>query len=186
MARLLTWSAGNVTPKGQPSRMTCWLTAYEMLFNSGGMYAKTQYDIERILKDGGFNPGTSKDNGISDEDFVQVSEILGTGTLLPGQLCGIGGLSRNLNNYGVLWVALQIPINQKKPDGPRYRHIVIVVGVDEERGQVGIINPWKENAADIPCVVWLDWSWFKNGIRHTESVDAGCQYFKKQTARAGA
>ena len=186
MARVLTWGAGNVIPKGQPSRMTCWLTAFEMLFNSGGMSAATQYDIERILNDGGFNVGAAKSAGFSDEDFVKVSEILGTGALLPGQLCSIGGLSCKLNNYGVLWVALQIPVNQKKPDEARYPHIVIVVGVDEERGQVGIINPWKENAADLPCIVWLDWSWFSNGIRYTESVDAGCQYFKKQAARAGA
>ena len=96
--------------------MTCWLTAYEMLYNSGGMFSTTQYDIERTLERGGFNVGAAKGGGFSNEDFVKVSEILGTGTLLPGQLCDISGLSRNLNNYGVLWLAMQIPVNQKKPD----------------------------------------------------------------------
>lgn len=186
MSRNLTWSAANVTPKGQPSRMTCWLTAFEMLFNSGGMYATTQYDIERILRSSNFDVDTAIGIGFNDEDFVKVSEILGTGALLPGQSCTIGGLSRNLMNYGVLWFALQIPLDQKKVDDKRYKHIVIVVGVDEERNQVGVINPWKENTWDIPCVAWLDWQWFANGIRHTEGVDAGCQYFKRQTARAGA
>ena len=60
MARVLRRSAGNVTPKGQPGRMTCWLTAYEMLFNSGGMHAATQYDIERRLNNGGFNVAAAK------------------------------------------------------------------------------------------------------------------------------
>ena len=184
MARVLTWSANNVTPKGQPSRMTCWLTAYEMLFNSGGQTYVNQYDIERRLTDGGFDVAAAKGGGFSDEDFTTVSEILNTGAMLPGALCSISGLSRNLTNYGVLWVALQIPKNMKKPDGARYPHIIIVLGVDEEYNQIGIVNPWKENPADDPIVAWVDWSWFRTSLRHTESVDAGCQYFKRGAARS--
>ena len=186
MARVLTMNASNVIPKGQPSRMTCWLTAYEMLFNSGGLAYITQHDIERRLKDGGFDVNSSKAGGFSDEDFPAVAKILNTGTLFPGQLYTIGGVAGKLHNYGVLWLALQIPIDPRKPDGNRYPHIIIVVGVDEERKQVGIINPWKENPADIPCITWADWRWFVSSIRYTEGVDAGCQYFKPAVARAGA
>jgi hypothetical protein len=182
MTRVLTTNAKNITPKGQPSRMTCWLTAYEMLFNSGGEFC-TQADIEKRLKDGGFNVEYAKSSGIGEDDFSIMARILKTGTLLPGQLLTIGALAVKLTNYGVLWVALQIPKDIYKPNGERYPHIIIVCGVDVERDQVAIINPWKENPADIPCLAWVDWSWFRKSIQYTQSVDAGCQYYQRGGSR---
>ena len=180
MARKLAMNANNVKPKGQPlGSNECWLTAYEMLFNSGGEVSITNFDIKKRLETGGFNVRSSLVSGLLDEDFMKMSRILNTGALLPGQLSSIGGMARNLQNYGVLWLALQIPKDPKKIEGERYKHIIVVLGVDEELDQVGIVNPWMENAADTPALAWVDWKWLRSSLWYTESVDAGCQYYKR-------
>jgi Papain-like cysteine protease AvrRpt2 len=184
MAQILTANARNVKPKGQGSEKTCWLTAYEMLFNSGGEFSTTWMDIQKRLKDGGFDSTISTGAGLLDDDFIKMSRILNTGTLYPGQLYTIGGVSRNLLNYGVLWLALQIPKNKFKIDGERFKHIIVVVGVDEENESVGIINPWMQNGADYPTVTWPEFSWLHNSIRYTEGLEAGCQYYRRGDARS--
>ncbi len=179
MAKNLTANARNVVPKGQPGANECWLTAYEMLFNSGGEMSVTNFDIEARLKAGGFNTGVSMTSGLCDEDFTKMSEILNTGRLLPGQLWSFGGVSRNLQNYGVLWLALQIPKEMNKPKGERFKHIIIVLGTDEETNEVAIINPWMQNKADYPILTWVKYDWIQKGISYTESLDAGCQYYQR-------
>jgi Papain-like cysteine protease AvrRpt2 len=183
MAKNLTANARNVVPKGQPGANECWLTAYEMLFNSGGQMSVTNFDIADRLKAGGFDPGVSMTGGLCDEDFTKMSEILNTGRLLPGQLGSIGGMSRNLHNFGVLWLALQIPKNPKKIDGERFKHVIVVLGVDEEKNEVAIVNPWMQNPADYPVLQWVAWDWIRVGLRYTESLDAGCQYYRRSAAR---
>jgi Papain-like cysteine protease AvrRpt2 len=182
MARVLAANARNVFPKGQPGGNECWLTAYEMLFNSGGLHV-TNFDIRDKLIDGGFDAGTSMSKGLIDDDFTKMSEILGTGRLLPGQVGSIGGMCRNLQNFGVLWLALQIPKDSKHPEGDRFNHIIVVLGVDEERNEVAIINPWMQNPADYPKLQWVSWKWVGDGVRYTESLDAGCQYYRRSPAR---
>lgn len=183
MAQILTANARNVRAKGQAGRNQCWLTAYEMLFNSGGQVNVTNFDIRDRLIAGGFDAGTSMSSGLSDTDFTKMSEILNTGRLLPGQVCSISGMSRNLQNFGVLWLALQIPKNPKNIDGERFKHVVVVLGVDEEKKEVAIVNPWMENAADYPVVQWVAWNWIRVGLRYTESLEAGCQYYRRSAAR---
>ena len=102
--------------------MTCWLTAYEMLFNSGGENV-TQFDIENRLTKGGFCVGAAKGMGLSDDDFVKASEILGTGTMYPGCLWSFGGLRSKLQLYGSLWVALFVCPDFTKPK-ERFHHII--------------------------------------------------------------
>ena len=174
--RVETKNAKNLTAKGQPSRMTCWLTAYEMLVNSGGYPAYTQVDVEELLKKGGFNVAEVKSKGLLDDDFVRAADALKLGRMLPGCLSSIGGVATKLQLYGVLWVALQIPKDMKNISGGRYPHIIIVFGVDEQLNQIGIVNPWKENPTDFPSKAWVDWQWFRNSLWGSESVDAGCQY----------
>jgi Papain-like cysteine protease AvrRpt2 len=182
MARVLAANAQNVVPKGQPGENECWLTAYEMLFNSGGQHI-TNFDIKDRLEKAGFDAGTAMSKGLIGDDFTKMSEILNTGRLLPGQLGSIGGMSRNLQNFGVLWLALQIPKDEKNPDGKRFNHIIVVLGVDAERNEVAIINPWMQNRADYPILQWVKWDWIRVGLRYTESLDAGCQYYRRSPAR---
>src|SRR5437016_5636984 len=109
MARVLNQAGQNVKPKGQPSRNTCWLTAYEMLFNSAGFAAVNQYDIERMLAEGGFGDvATAKAAGLLDTDLPKTAQALGLGTKFNSELATIGGVARNLQQHGVLWVAMQI------------------------------------------------------------------------------
>lgn len=175
MARILTTSGTRVNPKGQPSLNECWLTAYEMLFNSGGEYYATSDDIKNRLNNGGFGVETSVNQGLLDEDFLKMSQILNTGALFPRDVASFSGMSQALQNYGVLWLALQI----KNPKGPRFHHIVIALGTDQEHKQIGIVNPWKENDYDLPSVTWRDWDWMSDSIKFTQNLEAGCQYFRK-------
>ena len=175
-----TWmpeSSKRVKAKGQPSRMTCWLTAYEMLFNSGGENI-TQYDIENRLRNGGFNLDAAKGGGLLDDDFAKASRILGTGGMYPGCLYTIGGVRAKLQAYGSLMVPLFVNADYRKPN-ERYHHVIIVLGVDEERNQLVIANPWKQNTMDEPVIQWVNWKWFVEGLPVTESVLAGCQYYKR-------
>jgi hypothetical protein len=175
MTQWMPESAKKIKPMGQPSRMTCWLTSYAMLFNSKGQNL-TEYDIEQKLKNGGFDIDAAKARGLSDEDFVNASKILGTGAMMPGCLWSFAGLRTKLQLHGVLWTALYINPDVSKPD-VKYHHIMIICGVDEEHEKVAIINPWKQNPMDFPTVVWPDWKWLRGGLAGTESVTAGCQYF---------
>jgi hypothetical protein len=183
MAQILTANARNVRAKGQAGRNECWLTAYEMLFNSGGQLSVTNFDIRDTLEKAGFDAATAMSSGLSDDDFTKMSEILNTGCLLPGQLLTIGGMSRNLQNFGVLWLALQIPKDPKHIDGARFPHVIVVLGVDAEKNEVAIVNPWMQNSADYPILQWVPWEWIRVGLRHTESLDGGCQYYRRSAAR---
>jgi hypothetical protein len=175
MARWMPEGAKRLTPLGQPSQMTCWLTSYAMLFSSKGENV-SQEEIEKRLNDGGFDVATAKGSGLSDDDFVKASSILKTGGMLPGCLWTLQGVRTKLQLHGVLWLALFINPDISKPN-VKYHHIMIICGVDEEREQVAIINPWKCNPMDFPIVVWADWKWIRSGLWGTESVTAGCQFF---------
>lgn len=175
MARWMPEGAKKITPLGQPSRMTCWLTSYQMLFASKGENV-SQAEIEKRLNDGGFDVALAKGKGLSDEDFVKASQILGTGGMLPGCLWSLPGVRTKMQLHGVLWVGLFINPDIAKPN-ERFYHVMIFCGVDEEREQVAIVNPWKQNPMDFPTVVWADWKWLRGGLPGTESVTAGCQYF---------
>src|SRR5437667_9178229 len=118
MARIMNQAGQNVVPKGQPSRNTCWLTAYEMLFNSAGFKSLNQFDIERMLGEGGFSDiGTAKSAGLLDTDLPKTAAALGLGTKYTSELASIGSVARNLAQHGVLWVAMQIPKDPNDPDG---------------------------------------------------------------------
>ena len=177
MAKWMPDSSKRVVPKGQPSQMTCWLTAYEMLFNSGGENIM-QFDVEKRLRDGGFDIDSAKATGLTDDDFGKASAILGTGGMLPGCLYTIGGVRSKLQQFGTLWVALFVCPDSSKPK-ERFHHIIMVLGVDEERNEIAVVNPWKQNPYDLPSVAWLPWGWFRDGLPGTESVTAGCQYYKR-------
>lgn len=179
MAKVVTLSGRNVTPKGQPTRNTCWLTSYEMLFNGAGYLGINQDTIEGMLQTGGFTDlATAKSRGLLDSDLQKTAMALNLGWMYPSVLSSIGGVARSLQQYGVLWVALQIPIDENDPDGGRYPHVVIVFGVDEADNRVGIINPWKQNPYDMPCKTWMKWEWFAKSVKYTQSASAGCQYFE--------
>jgi hypothetical protein len=179
MAKVVTLSGKNVTPKGQPTRNTCWLTAYEMLFNGAGFLDINQSTIEEMLYAGGFTDiATAKSRGLLDSDMQRTGMALNLGWMHPSALMTIGGVARSLQQHGVLWVALQIPKDENQPDGERFPHVVIVFGVDEAAKRVGIVNPWKQNYYDTPSKTWMDWKWFLSSVKYTQSASAGCQYFQ--------
>jgi hypothetical protein len=175
MARWMPEGGKRIKPIGQGSRMTCWLTSYQMLFASKGQNL-SQMEIEQRLQNGGFDVATCKAKGLSDEEFVQASNILGTGGMLPGCLWSLSGVRTKMQLHGVLWVALFINPDISKPN-ERFHHIMILCGVDEENEQVAVINPWKFNPMDEPVVAWSPWSWIRGGLPATESLTAGCQFF---------
>src|SRR5205085_3384565 len=113
-----------------------------------------------------------------DTDLPKTAQALGLGTKFNSELATIGGVARNLQQHGVLWVAMQIPKDARYPDGERFFHIVVVCGVDEDHNTVGIVNPWKENPCDEPFLAWLDWKWFRSAISYTQGAEAGCQHIR--------
>jgi hypothetical protein len=198
MAQYLTPNARNVTAKGQPSGNECWLTAYEMLLNSGGESGANKSSIRQRLISGGFDVDTSIDEGLLDDDFMKMSRIMNTGTLLPSQLYTPGGLLNKLQDFGVLWLALNIPKNVNLSENltrenykklieikekDKWHHVVVVLGVDTERNQVAIINPWKQNSMDDPILAWWNWGRFVTALIGTEGLSGGCQYHRHTAAR---
>src|SRR5262249_9788267 len=100
------------------------------------------------------------------------------GTALPGTLSNLSRLKGMLMTYGVLFLAVILEVNQTK-----YKHVIVVLGVDEDTEEVGIVNPWKQNPCDFPVVQWPRWSWIKDGIfgkPGSATLKAGCQFLKSR------
>ena len=77
---------------------------------------------------------------------------------------------------GPLWVAGQFEMTQPDGSRKRYKHIITVIGVDEEYKKVCHVNPWKWNPCDEPNKGWIDWDWFYDAISYSFNQEASLQY----------
>ena len=167
-----------------PSRHTGWLAAYEMLFKVAGYSDINQRTISKMLIARGYSRiAETRSLGLLDIDMPYTAAALHLGTGYTNALTSIGGVRSALQHIGVLWVAMQIPVNLDDTHGHRHKHVTVVVDVDETRNKIAIVSSCKENYYDIPNKAWVDFEWFRRGVKYTQNLRAGCQFLKPDRAR---
>jgi hypothetical protein len=172
-----TTQRGNAMPAiGQPSRMECWITCYQMILHATGLAWDLPKIEARLVAEGFTDAPKCRVSGISDEELVQSARAL---KMIPGktsQINSLSGLKIMLQIGGPLWVAGFFPVQNEKRVVTRYKHVVTIIGVDEERQTVRLVNPWKQNDYDTAFKGWFSWDYIKESIQSTLNLPAGLQY----------
>src|SRR5262245_43599995 len=159
MAQYIVPKANNVSALGQASQMECWLACYTMLLQQKDPSITTSA-VEAKLKAGGFTAvADCKRRGLDDSQLKATAAALGLGYALPGVALAPAGIRTRLHNYGAVWLAAAL-----QSEGKRWKHVILVLGLDEDRDQVYIVNPWKQNMYDLPVKAWVSYKWLRDGI----------------------
>lgn len=146
MAGWITQLGNNMPVVGQPSMMECWISCYQMILKANGINW-TISQIENKLTMGSFGKAKqARIKGIGDEDLISCANALKMGYNRTSSINTLSGVKIMLKLCGPLWVAGQFADDQ----GVFRRHIVTVIGVDEENQQVCIVNPWLQHIYDTP------------------------------------
>ncbi len=176
MSQWITQRGESMIPVGQDSLMECWITCYKMILQANGLNWDLN-KIENILVAGGFNDAPKcRTTGFGDEDLVKAAKALKMGYNRTSAIASLSGLRMMLQMCGPLWVAGIFPMQQKPHTTTFFKHMVTLIGVDEERNQVCYVNPWKQSLYDIPSKLWIDWNYIKESIKNTINVEASLQY----------
>ena len=168
-----------------PCRHTGWMSAYELLFCAAGYPEVNERAITKVLIAQGYSRiAKSRSLGLLDVDMPYAAAALSLGTGYTNTLTTIGGVRSALQNFGVIWVAMRIPVDIHNIQGAKHNHITVVVDVNEDLDEIAIVNSCKENSYNTPNKAWVDFSWFRRGVEHTQDLPAGYQYFKDRSTRS--
>lgn len=159
---------------GQPTQMECWITCYQMLFKASDINWNLPKIEEKLVAGGFSNAKQARISGIGDSELLQCAEALGTNYGKTGELTSVSAVKMKLKLCGPLWVAGHF----QGSTGSRYKHVVMVIGVEEEGRfpTVAIVNPWQENLVDRPEIGWMGWNEFQRAIQGTSNTQASLQY----------
>lgn len=172
MAGWTTQLGNNMPVIGQASMMECWITCYQMILKANGINWTIQ-QIENKLVSGGFDKAKqARITGIGDEDLLPCANALKMGYNKTSSIDTLSGVKNMLKMCGPLWVAGQFPDEQNR----YHRHVIVIIGVDEETKQVCIVNPWLQHMFDIPSKGWINYSQIKKSIKPTLHTDGSLQY----------
>lgn len=176
MSQWITQRGTSMPAIGQPTRMECWITCYQMILQANG-FAWDLKTIENKLVAGGFtNAPQSRATGISDDDLLACANALKMGCGKTSQISSLSGLKIMLQLCGPLWVAGIFPVSREPRVVSHYKHVVTIIGVDEENEAICWVNPWQENPYDAPSKGWISWSYIKESISSTLNMDGSLQY----------
>lgn len=182
MSKWITTRAENMPLLSQPTQMECWITCYQMILNASHInWDKAK--IQRKLEENGCsNAAALRSSGIDDGDLIKLATALGMGHTKTADLLSLRSIKIQLQMCGPLWVAGQFKMDE---DGQKkhYKHVVVIIGVDEDRNEVCYVNPWTWSFGDTVSKQWIDFGWMKNSLQKTSAIEAGCQYLTPLKAR---
>jgi hypothetical protein len=130
MARLRGQGAYKIRPIPQTDNATCWIAAYQMLYQ---VEEYSTYDVIPKLQAAGLNTNTT----LSQKNYVAAADALNLTCVSPGLLLDMGSAVNAIGMYGVMKLSIE------QDDGTA--HAIILVGVDPDANQAGIINPWWDD-----------------------------------------
>lgn len=176
MSQWVTQRGKDLEPFAQPSQMECWIASYKMILQANGMNYNLNTIEEKLVK-GGFDKAKEcRSRGLNDDELLKTGNALKMGIGSTKQIATYQGLKNMLTLCGPLWVAGQFEMTGNDGTKKRYKHIIAVIGVDEEHQSICHINPWKWNPCDEASKGWINWQWFYDAISYTFNQEASLQY----------
>jgi hypothetical protein len=176
MSKWITQRGETLEPFAQPTQMECWIASYRMILQANGLNYSLD-TIEQKLSKGGFSQAKQcRAKGLADEELKQAAEALKMGSSTTKAISNFQGLKNMLMMGGPLWVAGMFEMTDNDGVKRKYKHVIAVVGVDEEYQSICWINPWKWNAYDEPSKGWIGWDWFYQAITNTFNIEGSLQY----------
>ena len=120
---------------GQSTAESCWYASYAILFSWKG---SPRSSIRERIEKAGLDYRDYYNNGLPPEDFKKTAGALGMYGFRGGYIKSLAedysGFAQLLKSYGPLWCAFSRPS----------AHIVVVVGVDAQMGNIHILNPFDQ------------------------------------------
>lgn len=129
----------------QSSSTSCWYAAFCMLYDWQG---KPTSAIRERIEKAGLDYKDYWNNGLPEEKYNDVRWCLGLSGFRRAYFsqlaCDLDYFGKVLKDYGPFWCALSVPSE----------HVVVVCGVDVEKGTIRILNPWSDGEGAAQSKKW--------------------------------